>query len=94
MRTPICWKCQIEMRPLKNGVTLVEMADFGPSALWQADLYRCPLCGIKVVVSLGNRSWSYHTDVGFDRLLAQAELDTTYTRRIWLNQAAKENTPS
>ena len=84
MREPMCWACGVEMRPLKNGVTIVEMASFGPAALWQADLMECPECHTQVVVGLGSKPWSQHFKPDFTTRLSEVK-DDEWTREVWLN---------
>lgn len=55
MNGKICPKCQIELRPLKNGVTVIEMAIHGPQALWHADLWHCVGCRLQVILDLGQK---------------------------------------
>ena len=37
-----CAKCQVELHAVENGVYILEMADFGPYKLWNADKWGCP----------------------------------------------------
>ena len=64
---PVCVKCQTEMRPENNGVGLLDMANYSPSQIWAADLYKCPSCRQEIVVGFGVNAISYHTDENFDR---------------------------
>jgi len=51
-----CVKCAVYLRPQKNDVRVVETAqrDFRtPYAIWNADLWRCPSCGLEVVLGFG-----------------------------------------
>ena len=57
---PVCAKCQVEMRPERNGVGLLDMADYGPVQIWDADLWQCPKCGYEIVAGFGQRPISYH----------------------------------
>ena len=51
MRRPICAKCQIEFRVLKNGVWVIDMAwkPPKPCEIWRADLFECPICKAQIV---------------------------------------------
>jgi hypothetical protein len=58
----VCAKCEnehvpsglgSEMKPERNGVYVIEMADFGPYKIWMADLWICPKCGHKVIAGFG-----------------------------------------
>ena len=42
---PVCVKCERELKPERNGVGCLDMADFGPCAVWDSDLWKCPTCG-------------------------------------------------
>lgn len=57
---PVCAKCQVDMRCKKNGVGVVDMADFGPCQVWDADLWECPKCGFQVVAGFGQKPIAYH----------------------------------
>lgn len=41
----VCAKCNRALRPKKNGVPFVEMAEDRPYKLWMADLWECQDCG-------------------------------------------------
>jgi len=57
---PVCTACQVEMYPEKNGVGVLDMADFGPASLWDADLWQCSKCGLQIVSGFGNNPISRH----------------------------------
>ena len=57
---PVCAPCQVEMHPEKNGVGVLDMADYGPVNLWDADLWECPKCGHQIVSGFGNNPLHYH----------------------------------
>lgn len=50
---PVCVKCKREMRPERNGVGCLDMADFGACAVWDSDLWKCPSCGHEILVGFG-----------------------------------------
>ena len=56
MPTPICVKCQVEMRCKLNG-QLVNDLDVGnfPATYWLGDLIECPCCANQVVVGFGHQ---------------------------------------
>ncbi len=60
---PVCPKCHIEFHPEKNGVGVLDMADFGPCDLYDADLWKCPSCESEVVVGFGRGPISSHYKV-------------------------------
>ena len=57
---PVCVKCQVEMRPEKNGVGVLDMADFGSYKIWDADKWKCPKCNHEIVVGFGQRAIAEH----------------------------------
>ncbi len=86
---PLCWHCGLEMRPEKNGVAVIEMASFGPAAIWAADLWKCPECGIEVVSGLGNSPIAEHyKEAEFARELAAAQA-SGWSREVWVGVIEK-----
>jgi len=72
MQRPLCLKCNVEMKPKKNGVMVAETAGDSLAGtlhfycLTAADLLECPVCGYEIVANYASRP-AYH-DVG-DRAL-------------------------
>ena len=67
---PVCAACQVDMRPEKNGVGVLDMADWGPCNLWDADLWECPKCGHQIVSGFGDNPISAHyMKEEFERLI-------------------------
>jgi len=72
---PVCKKCQCEMRPETNGVGLLDM--FNPSnttepqpyQIWDADLWKCPKCGLEVVLGFAYDAISHHYEEDFTRII-------------------------
>lgn len=64
---PVCVKCGVEMRPETNGVGLLDMADFGPYQIWDADKYKCPTCGYEIVVGFGQAAIAEHFEESFNQ---------------------------
>jgi len=73
----VCAKCQVELRPKKNGVEMVEMAHFGPSAIHQADLWSCPECGLEVVVGFAKGPHIRHYQPEFEGVLDRLRQNTS-----------------
>lgn len=69
MRPPVCVKCRIEMKPEKNGVKWVTMADFGPYQIWDSDKWKCRKCGIEILSGFGQRPLNEHFENGFNDAL-------------------------
>ena len=66
---PVCAACQTEMHPERNGVGVVDYADYGPVNLWEADLWECPKCHIQIVVGFGDYPISSHIEDDFDKIM-------------------------
>lgn len=64
---PVCRACNCEMRPETNGVGVLDVNKNGTSSLWDADLWKCPGCGIEVVGGFGNGSISAHYKDDFQK---------------------------
>lgn len=82
----VCPKCHIELRCKKNGVYGIEMASFGPSALWAADLWHCPDCGMEVLLGFGKQPQAEHYEEDFDEQIRQIEQSAQLKGiRFWMN---------
>ena len=66
---PVCPQCHVELHPERNGVGVLDMADFGPYALYDADLWKCPECGKEVVGGFGIGPISAHFEEGFEKFV-------------------------
>ena len=66
---PVCVKCNCELRPEKNGVGILDMSDNGAYELWDADLWKCPKCGLEVVGGFAYNSISAHYKEDFQRMI-------------------------
>jgi DNA-directed RNA polymerase subunit RPC12/RpoP len=66
---PVCAKCNKEMRVVKNGVGVLDMADFGPCKIWDADKWKCPTCGYEIIVGFGQGPIREHFQDDFDRVV-------------------------
>lgn len=80
----VCAECDIryepkrsasatEMRPRKNGVYVIEMADFGPYKVWLADLWECPKCGHQTIAGFGIEALAEHYEAKFQGVLEMAK---------------------
>lgn len=58
----ICVKCQVEFKPEKNGVYVVEMMMKNTKVykLWRADLLKCPVCGFLIVAGFAQYPMMEH----------------------------------
>jgi hypothetical protein len=68
---PVCTKCGIELRPEINGVGLLDLASFGPYALYDADLWECPTCHIQVVGGFAHGPHTQHFESSFESAIEQ-----------------------
>lgn len=73
MHRPVCKKCNCEMRPETNGVGVLDYNDNGAYELWDADLWKCPICGIEVVGGFAFNPISAHYQEDFHRMIASYE---------------------
>lgn len=72
----VCVKCQVKLKPEKNGVTVVET--FGtdsdePYKLWDADLWKCPNCGVQIVSGFAQHNYAEHYQPDFAKQLERAQ---------------------
>lgn len=67
---PVCVKCGVEMRPETNGVGLLDMADFGPCRIWDADKYKCPTCSHEIVVGFAQGPVAHHVQANFNEFVS------------------------
>ena len=71
MHRPICSRCEVEMRPSKNNVVVVDYAHDPPQPyqIWSADEWTCPKCGHRIIVGFGESPYIRHFEPLFaDRL--------------------------
>ncbi len=68
----VCGPCQVEFQCFKNGVLLVDYASFGAYKSWEADEWRCPNCGTKIITGFADRP-DHHIDPGFAKGIKAAE---------------------
>jgi DNA-directed RNA polymerase subunit RPC12/RpoP len=66
---PVCVKCNREMRPEKNGVGCLDLADFGPYKIWDSDLWKCPGCGYEILVGFGQKAVAEHFQAHFEQVI-------------------------
>lgn len=67
---PVCPKCNRELHPEKNGVGVLDLNAKGkPYKIYDADLWKCPGCGIEVVGGFGIGPISAHHEDSFQKVL-------------------------
>ena len=62
MPKSVCVNCKVELKPEENGVIVAEMMRENTAIykLWEADLWKCPECGIEVVLGFGSMPFMEH----------------------------------
>jgi len=83
----VCAKCQVELRPKKNGVGALEMAANGAAvAIYDVDLWSCPICALDVLLGFGSKPISEHFKGGnFWSIVEGYDL----VIKFWSNEAEK-----
>lgn len=63
---PVCVKCACELKPEQNGFGVLDLDSKGdPLDLWDADKWKCPMCGVEIVGGFGNCPVVSHFDSDF-----------------------------
>ncbi|MCJ7829346.1 MAG: hypothetical protein MUP81_06370 [Dehalococcoidia bacterium] len=71
LHRPVCVKCEVELRPKKNGVGCLDYAYWGEEKkeercqIWDADLWECPKCGYQIVEGFGVNPIDIHSNQSF-----------------------------
>lgn len=70
----VCVKCEREFKPEENGVIVAEMFQRNTKIykLWSADLWKCPVCGIEIVVGFSQYPYAEHYSADCKELVAKA----------------------
>lgn len=73
MHRPICSHCEVEMRPYKNDIVVVDYAHDPPQPyqLWSADECHCPKCGYRIIVGFGDSPYVRHFEEMFTERVGQ-----------------------
>jgi len=80
------------MRPETNGVGVLDMASFGPYKIYDADLWKCPKCGKKVIGGFGIGALAHHNDDIFQPLVdAYQERDKLYKNYEYIKEGTDAN---
>ena len=79
---PVCVKCKCELHPERNGVGVLDMADYDPYELYDADLWKCPNCGYEIVGGFGYNAISAHYEADF-----QAQIDRYKNRDLLIENS-------
>lgn len=72
MRRAVCTKCKVSFKPETNGVAVAEtfQGDQKIYKIWNADLLKCPGCGVKIILGFPDRPLAEHFAANFDEVLA------------------------
>lgn len=67
---PVCVKCNQKMDCDKNGAIVMEIFQGDkPYKLWRTDMYKCPICGFKVITGWADKPMAEHFQDNFKRIL-------------------------
>lgn len=67
---PVCTKCCCELHPETNGVGVLDRANGVDYELFDADLWKCPKCGMEVVGGFGVGPISAYYEPDFQKCIA------------------------
>lgn len=72
MPKAVCAKCNVSLRPETNGVAVAEMFqdDREIYKIWDCDLWKCPGCGVEIILGFADRPLTEHFSDNFDAALA------------------------
>jgi len=76
VKTILCAACEVQLVPSRNGVFVIQHAEFGPSAVWKADELKCPKCAARIVANFSNKPLAeYWQNKQFQAMLKLAKRD-------------------
>jgi hypothetical protein len=79
---PVCRKCEREFRPEKNDVSVEDLASFGSYKVWSADLWKCPGCGVEIVLGFGSQPMYLHFQEDYDKKVK--DLKALQEEKYWI----------
>lgn len=79
---PVCATCRRELKPRRNGVTVIEITKDGPYRIWKADLSRCPGCQADILVGYGKQPFAEHFQPNFIEELVRARAFPEWTFEV------------
>ena len=76
MPKSVCAKCEVELKPEENGVIVAEMMRNNTEIykLWEADLWKCPECGVEVVLGFALQAFMEHFEGDINAKLDEMKL--------------------
>ena len=75
MPKSVCVNCETELKPEHNGVIVAEMFQNNTKVykLWEADLWKCSLCGIEVVLGFAQQPFMEHFEGNIEERLRESK---------------------
>ena len=67
----ICAKCGKELKCKKNEVIVEELVLSDSSRIWEADLWKCPKCGIEIITGFGLAPIAEHFQKDYQKILTR-----------------------
>jgi hypothetical protein len=68
----VCVKCRYQLEVIKTGISVLHLSDFGPDKLYEADVWECPKCTMRIVTGFGD-CYAEHYEDHFPRELNRAQ---------------------
>lgn len=64
MPKSVCVNCEVELKPAHIGIVVAEMMHHNTKIykLWEADLWKCPECGLEVVLGFASMPFMEHNE--------------------------------
>lgn len=71
----VCVKCEVEFKCEKNGVKVAEMFNKNQAVykVWNADKWKCPMCGMEVVAGFANQPMMEHFEGDINKFLTEVK---------------------
>lgn len=82
--SPVCVKCQIQMRRKKIGAFVELMAGKDPYQIWSTDIFECPTCGLSIVAAFALKPIVEYSQKRYSDVAKHADL------RFWSSVRDKE----
>lgn len=70
-----CYQCKVPLKIEKNGVTVQMNAKFGPYYKVEADVWRCPGCGLQVITGYASGPIVMNHNEGFANVEVDEEVN-------------------
>ena len=78
----VCIKCELQLKPETNGVVVSElfMNDTQVYKVWEADLWKCPGCGMEVIAGWAENPIAEHFETE-KMVTARAMIEVAKSRK-------------